>query len=154
MIIYGYRTIVRQLAMITMVCVRCNSYAPQQVNRRVKKFTLFFIPLFPISVWYFTRCTACGKDHLARKATMEGLLAQNGLALNGQPLAPTQQPYHPAPQFPAPQQQYPPQQYPAQQYAAPQYPAAQTAAPQQYPAQPYPAPQYAAPRQPYGTAPR
>lgn len=135
MIIYGYRTIVRQLAMITMVCGRCNSYAPQQVNRRTKKFTLFFIPLFPISRWYFTRCTACGKDHLSRKATVEQLLAQNGLALNGGPLT-TQQPYGQAPQPPV--QQYPAQQYPVQQYPAPQYAA----------------PQYAAPQQQYGTVPR
>jgi hypothetical protein len=146
MIIYGYRTIVRQLAMITMVCARCNSYAPQQVNRRVKKFTLFFIPLFPISVWYFTRCTACGRDHMSRKATVEQLLAQNGLAINGQPLAPTQQPYNPAPQFPA--QQYPaPRNAPAQ-FPAPQYPAPQYAAPQ------YPQQQFAAPQQPYGAVPR
>jgi ribosomal protein L44E len=88
-IIYGYRTVVRQLAMIMMVCSRCNVQAPHQLSRRVKKFTLFFIPLFPISIWHLTRCTNCGKSHTIRKATAMQLLAQSQ---GGQP-QPQSQPY-------------------------------------------------------------
>jgi hypothetical protein len=167
-IIYGYRTIVRQLAMITMVCARCHVQAPQQLNRRVKKFTLFFIPLFPISVWYLTRCTACGKSHVIRKANAMQLMAQaQGGHPQGQPYGQAQ-PYAPAQPYaqtePYPQNQpyaqaqpYPPAQpYPQIQSAGQPYPQIQPFSPAQpYPQQPefgqnpYPAPQpqYATPLQ-------
>lgn len=133
MIIYGYRTVVRQLAMIMLVCSRCNMQTPHQLNKRIKKFTLFFIPLFPISIWHFTRCTACGKSHTIRKATAMQLLAGSR---DGQPQPMQPQPYPQA--QPVPQQPYQPainhQPYPAPQYAPrnarPEFEGPQFAAPQ------------------------
>jgi hypothetical protein len=60
MIIFGTRRQLIQLAMVTLVCGRCGNTAAHAVMRRVLKFTLFFIPLFPISSKYLTQCTACG----------------------------------------------------------------------------------------------
>ncbi len=128
MIIYGYRTVVRQLAMIMMVCSRCNMQTPHQLNKRVKKCTLFFIPLLPISIWHFTLCMNCGKNHTIRKAAAMQLLAQSqGGQPQSQPMAagqpyPQSQPYPQQPYQPAINQQPTPVPQYAPQFAAPQQP--------------------------------
>jgi hypothetical protein len=60
MIIFGTRRYLYQLAMVALVCGRCGNTAAHAIRRRVVKFTLFFIPLFPVSSTYSTQCTACG----------------------------------------------------------------------------------------------
>lgn len=57
MIIWGTRSYIYQLAMITLLCGRCGNPSAHALRRRVMKFTLFFIPLFPISSKYSTQCT-------------------------------------------------------------------------------------------------
>ncbi|QMU77887.1 zinc-ribbon domain-containing protein [Streptacidiphilus sp. PB12-B1b] len=71
MIIFGTRRYVYQLAMVVLVCGRCGSTAAHAIRRRVVKFTLFFIPLFPISSTYSTQCTACGVQHKLPKDQAE-----------------------------------------------------------------------------------
>ncbi|WNV85617.1 zinc-ribbon domain-containing protein [Umezawaea sp. Da 62-37] len=77
MVIFGFRTKVFVLAMLTLLCPRCGNSAAHPVHRAVTKFTLFFIPLFPVKTRYSTQCTFCGlagglsKDqatHLLRQA--------------------------------------------------------------------------------------
>ncbi|MBC3844019.1 zinc-ribbon domain-containing protein [Streptacidiphilus sp. 4-A2] len=60
MIIFGTRRYLYQLAMVVLLCGRCGNSAAHALRRRVVKFTLFFIPLFPVSSKYTTQCTACG----------------------------------------------------------------------------------------------
>jgi hypothetical protein len=44
-----------------MVCEACGATAAQGIVKRTTKFTLFFIPLFPIKrPSYFRECTNCG----------------------------------------------------------------------------------------------
>jgi hypothetical protein len=109
MIIWGFRQRILQLAMVTFLCGQCSNPTAHAVRKAVNKFTLFFIPLFPISVKYFTQCTFCGCTNRMSKEQTDQVLAQN---TNQQ-------------QYPQQQPQYPQQiQQPQQQYQAPQQPQA------------------------------
>src|SRR5215212_8896991 len=63
MLIWGWRTRIYVLAMTTFLCGRCGNPASHAVRKAVTKFTLFFIPLFPISVKYTAQCTFCGIEN-------------------------------------------------------------------------------------------
>ena len=132
MVIWGYRTRMFQLVLATFLCGRCGNPAAHAVLKRVTKFTLFFIPLFPISVKYLTQCTFCGgQNRITREqadqivAQQQGGPEQRGQGQPGQPGQYPQQPQsgpYPQPQYPQGQQ---PGQYPqAQQQLPPggQYP--------------------------------
>ena len=60
MIIFGTKTYVTALAIIQFVCSTCNVRAAQRVLKRVTKFTLFFIPTFPIGTQNYVVCVNCG----------------------------------------------------------------------------------------------
>ena len=110
LIIWGYRRYLQQLAMLTFLCGNCGNPAAHTLSRAVTKFTLFFIPLFPISSKYFTQCTFCGTSRRVGKE--EAAQLQQQAAYGGQPGGYAQQKGYPqqAPQGYAPQQQgYPPQ---------------------------------------------
>lgn len=57
--IFGLRTGVHRLGAPFLVCRHCGNAAAQVITRRVTRFTLFFIPLFPVRVSYAMQCTAC-----------------------------------------------------------------------------------------------
>ncbi|MEV6790810.1 zinc-ribbon domain-containing protein [Streptomyces sp. NPDC051320] len=96
MIIFGTRGYIYQLAILTLVCGHCGNPSAHTLRKRVTKFTLFFVPLFPLSVKYATQCTFCGMESRLTKEQAEQLQAQSA----GQPHGP-QQGYGQA----APQQQ-------------------------------------------------
>jgi hypothetical protein len=100
MIIFGTRGYLYQLAMLTFVCGNCGNPAAHALRKYVTKFTLFFVPLFPISTKYRSQCTFCGIEHHLAKEQAEALLAQaaapagysaQGQQQPGQPLG--QNPY-------------------------------------------------------------
>ncbi|MDQ0787592.1 hypothetical protein QFZ63_004558 [Streptomyces sp. B3I7] len=98
-IIFGTRGYLYQLAILTLLCGRCGNPAAHTLRKRVTKFTLFFVPLFPVSVKYATQCTFCGAEQKIIKEQADQLLAQaaSGQAAAqqpyGQPQPPQQQPY-------------------------------------------------------------
>jgi hypothetical protein len=94
MIIWGFRQKVLQLAMVTFLCGQCSNPAAHALRKAVTKFTLFFIPLFPVSVKYFTQCTFCGCANRLTKEQAEQVQAQN----TSQQYQPQSQPQHQAPQ--------------------------------------------------------
>ncbi|WP_405777190.1 zinc-ribbon domain-containing protein [Streptomyces sp. NBC_00859] len=94
MIIFGSRGYLYQLAILTLVCGRCGNPSAHTLRKRVTKFTLFFVPLFPFSTKYTTQCTFCGAENRATKEQAEQLLAQSA----GQPQGPQQGYGSPAPQ--------------------------------------------------------
>ncbi len=128
MIIFGSRVYTRVIATLMLVCQRCGNPAAHRVQERITRFTLFFIPLFPIGSRRFLTCTFCGTTTPISKELANQYAAQAQ--------GPQQQPYpqqQPMPQQPAqlaqqpqqggygqpqlgqqPQQQFPPQQYPGQ----------------------------------------
>lgn len=70
-VIWGWRWNVERLEMLTLVCQRCGNPAAHGLYKRIMKFTLFFIPLFPVRVIYTLQCTFCGVDQdLAKDVAM------------------------------------------------------------------------------------
>ena len=76
MLIWGWRTRIYVLAMTTFLCGRCGNPASHAVRKAVTKFTLFFIPLFPIGVKYTAQCTFCGIENRIAKDDAVRLQAQ------------------------------------------------------------------------------
>jgi hypothetical protein len=75
MIIFGTRTYLYALAMLTLVCGRCGNPAAHSLKKRVTKFTLFFVPLFPLNTKHMTQCTFCGAAQEISKEQAEQLQA-------------------------------------------------------------------------------
>jgi zinc-ribbon family len=105
LLIWGTKTYVFTLAMLNLLCGNCGNPASHAVKRRVTKFTLFFIPLFPVHVRYFTQCTFCGVTGKMTKDQCEQMLASPAAA-QPQPGAPQGQPGYAHAQQPQAQQPY------------------------------------------------
>lgn len=60
MIIFGVKTYQTLMVVVTLVCGSCRTPAAQRVEKRTSKFSLFFIPLFPVSTKYVLGCALCG----------------------------------------------------------------------------------------------
>jgi hypothetical protein len=58
-LIMGLRAYVKALAVLTLAC-RNGHVAAHRVLKVTRKFTLFFIPLFPVQTRYYTECAQCG----------------------------------------------------------------------------------------------
>ncbi|MEO3976431.1 zinc-ribbon domain-containing protein [Streptomyces sp. CAU 1734] len=76
MIIFGTKGYLHQLAILTLVCGSCGNPAAHTLRKRVTKFTLFFVPLFPVSTKYGTQCTFCGAEQKLTAEQSDQLLAQ------------------------------------------------------------------------------
>lgn len=101
MIIFGTRRTVTQLAIVVLVCGFCRRQAAQSVLEAVTKFTLFFIPLFPVRKRYLVQCTACGGA--------ADITAEQAAQYRSAPPAPAPPPY---PGQPGPGHLHPGQPYP------------------------------------------
>ncbi|MFI8947502.1 zinc-ribbon domain-containing protein [Streptomyces sp. NPDC053750] len=94
MIIFGTKGYLYQLAILTLVCTQCGNPSAHTLRKRVTKFTLFFVPLFPFSTKYATQCTFCGAEQQLTREQAEQLQAQAGSGQGGQASGrPQQQPY-------------------------------------------------------------
>jgi hypothetical protein len=59
-LLFGLRTKDHLIASGLMTCEICGWQAPQELYKRQTRFTLFFVPLFPVSgAKYFLRCGHC-----------------------------------------------------------------------------------------------
>ncbi|WP_097871082.1 zinc-ribbon domain-containing protein [Streptomyces sp. rh34] len=83
MIIFGTKGYLHQLAILTMVCGWCGNPAAHTLRKRVTKFTLFFVPLFPFSTKYATQCTFCGGERQIPQEEADRLLAQAAAGQDG-----------------------------------------------------------------------
>lgn len=61
MLIFGLSTKQILLATLVYVCEVCGNNAAHHLVKRVRRFTLFFIPIFPVGTRYVDTCTACGR---------------------------------------------------------------------------------------------
>lgn len=84
MLIFGASTKTHQLAMLNLLCSFCGNPAAHALRKRVTKFSLFFIPLFPIAPpKHQLQCTFCGAVSDVTKENAEQLLAQGGAQPGG-----------------------------------------------------------------------
>lgn len=61
LLLFGIRTRDRLVSTITMVCEVCGVTAGQALVKRTTRFTLFFVPLFPVRrSTYHVECAHCG----------------------------------------------------------------------------------------------
>ncbi len=74
-LIFGTKRFVTVLGVVTFVCARCGNPAAQRVEKWVTKFTLFFVPLFPVSTKYAVQCAMCGTQTRIERAEAERLTA-------------------------------------------------------------------------------
>ncbi|HEY8302726.1 MAG TPA: zinc-ribbon domain-containing protein [Jatrophihabitans sp.] len=89
MIIFGFRSYLKLLAMLTLVCSHCHNPAAQRVVQVTRKFTLFFIPTFPIGRKRHITCTFCGASTRLTREQAEQLIAgAAGPAVSSGPSAP------------------------------------------------------------------
>ncbi|MDD7938163.1 zinc-ribbon domain-containing protein [Actinomycetospora lutea] len=116
LLIFGTRRTVTQLALVVLTCANCHRSAATAILRAVTRFTLFFIPLFPVRVRYATQCTACGFLMWIDKGQAEQLATAPSAPPAGPPPLPGQ--------YQGPYQQGPYQQPHPQQDAAPGMPGA------------------------------
>ncbi|MEU1178588.1 zinc-ribbon domain-containing protein [Streptomyces sp. NPDC005820] len=79
MIIFGTKGYLYRLAILTLVCGRCGNPAAHTLTKRVTKFTLFFVPLFPVSTTYLTQCTFCGAEEKVTGEQAERLRTQGSV---------------------------------------------------------------------------
>lgn len=47
-------------AVVTFLCPFCGRDVAQRVLKLVNRFTLFFVPLFPVSTRFVNECSNCG----------------------------------------------------------------------------------------------
>lgn len=110
-IIWGFKTKIIPLAILSFLCGNCGNPSAHHVKRRVTKFELFFIPLFPISSKYFTECTFCGASALISREQADQFVAQAQGGFQQQYPAQGQNPYaqqqQPGYGYPQPQAQQP-----------------------------------------------
>src|SRR5580700_8692298 len=86
-ILFGIRRRVVRLATIFVMCGYCHTPAAHALTRGRRYFTLFFVPVIPLSTKYYTTCTLCGR---ATHITKEG--ADHYLAHANDPGQPAQAP--------------------------------------------------------------
>lgn len=82
-LLFGTRGSAAILAIVTFVCSNCGVSAAQRVTKYVTKFTLFFVPLFPVSTRYAVDCSHCGFTTALSREQAErsvGYSAANGTA--------------------------------------------------------------------------
>ncbi|MGW7351188.1 zinc-ribbon domain-containing protein [Streptomyces sp. NPDC054784] len=77
MIIFGMSSKLVQLAMLNLLCGYCGNPSAHGLRKLVRKFSLFFVPLFPVApAKYRLQCTFCGAESEISKENAEQLLAQ------------------------------------------------------------------------------
>lgn len=76
MLIWGWQKRIHTLAMITLICGRCGNPAAHALRKLVTKFTLFFIPLFPLSTKHHLECTWCGASSPVAAPQLPDLIAR------------------------------------------------------------------------------
>lgn len=81
MLIFGLGVTQVLLATLMYACETCGNRAAHQLVKRVRKVSLFFVPLFAIGTRYIDTCTACGRELEVSGAQAEAAASQAGPGL-------------------------------------------------------------------------
>ena len=76
MIIWGFRTSATALLVLVARCALQGHTAAHHLVKRTTKFTLFFIPLFPVRTKYVMSCALCGGTADVNKERLPELRAE------------------------------------------------------------------------------
>lgn len=76
LLIFGTKAYTTVLAVMTLVCRFCGNPAAQRIEKQVTRFTLFFIPTFPVSTRYAMQCAMCGVTSRIEQDEAERLAAR------------------------------------------------------------------------------
>jgi hypothetical protein len=75
-LIFGFKSSDRRLAAPVLLCAYCGVTAAQVLVKRTTKFSLFFVPLFPVRpARYFMQCTNCASTRTVDAREVERLAA-------------------------------------------------------------------------------
>ena len=81
MLIFGLGVTQVLLATLVYLCETCGNNAAHQLVKRVRKFSFFFIPLFPVGTRYVDTCTDCGRAIEISREQAETAASQAGPGL-------------------------------------------------------------------------
>lgn len=108
MLIYGWKTYVQVLAVLRLVCGQCGNASEHVLRKLTTKFTLFWIPLFPINKKHMLFCPACQHEQRLDGAQAKELMAMGGAPVaGGMPGSAGPPPGMPTGGFPGPAGQHP-----------------------------------------------
>lgn len=85
MLIFGFPRKAHQIAMLMLFCRNCQGTFATALTKLVTKFSLFFVPLFPIAVSRKLTCTRCGTSQKISKADADQLQAEQANPQAAQP---------------------------------------------------------------------
>ncbi len=74
--ILGFRLYSDLIATVAYSCENCQQHAAHHLERRTRKITLFFLPLFPVSTRYLDTCSYCGRTIRVSRERAEAALDQ------------------------------------------------------------------------------
>ena len=80
MLIFGLSAKQVLLATLVYVCEVCGNNAAHQLVRRMRRFTLFFIPVLPLGSSYSDTCTFCARTIDVSREQAENAVASHGSA--------------------------------------------------------------------------
>ena len=84
-LVWGFKSYARLLGVLTLVCGNCHNPAAQRLVEVIRKFTLFWIPLFVVKRRTVMTCAFCGTESVLSKEEAATLVAQ--ISSGSQPAA-------------------------------------------------------------------
>ena len=78
MLIFGLSVSESLLSTLIYTCETCGTSAAHRLVKRTRKFSFFFIPLFPVGSTYVDTCTACGRLIEVSRDRAEAAARQTG----------------------------------------------------------------------------
>ena len=81
MLIFGFGVKEILMATLTFVCETCGNNALHQLVKRVRRLSLFFIPVFSFGARYVDICSACGRTIDVDRGQAEAAAQQAGTGL-------------------------------------------------------------------------
>jgi hypothetical protein len=85
MVIYGTNRRVKQLMTLSMNCKNCQRGTIHTLRRAQKKFTLYFVPVAPLSTQHYLQCNLCGATSEITKYRAAELQQQKEMDQNSNP---------------------------------------------------------------------
>lgn len=85
LLIFGLNGYTDVLGELPALCGRCHNHAAHRVIKQGNKFSLFFIPLFPVSGHYALACSICGQQRMLSKEEALSLSGGGGQGALRQP---------------------------------------------------------------------